>query len=366
MRLVRLQVCHLGPFPLARFSFADDDPVAEARQDTTGHELARGTTVIHGPAGTGKTTLLAAIASTRPGCLNTLHQRRSRLPEEEGTLEPPTVVADWSLGQDDPERPHVLRLATPGTRVFLDDREESLRRREQVLFDKIARERGFAWATLPGHRWFSRQPISLTAPTRQLGAYDARSSSLFDEGTRADLTRETKQALAYAAIAAALNRQGRQREGSLDRLGAAMFEVVDGLVRLAGASYQGLDAVSLEPQFRVQEQLRRFDELPTQARHLVAMGALTMRAMWSAHPGRDPRDSEGVVGIDEIDLHQDPVAQASLVPTLRELMPNVQWIATTSSGVVAGSVATHEVLALRRLPERDQVDVFVGSDARTH
>lgn len=366
MRLLRLQVCHLGPFPFARFSFADDGPIEEGPQDATGHEQARCATVIHGPAGTGKTTLLAAIAATRPGCINPLHQRRSRPSEDDGPAEPPTVVADWALGQDDPERPHVLRLATPGTRVFLDDREESVRRREQVLFDKIAREQGFAWATLPGHRWFSRQPISLNAPSRPLGAYDVRSASLFDEGTRADLTRETKQALAYAAVTAALNSRAREPESSLDRLGEAMTEVVEGLARLAGVSYLGLDAVSLEPQFRAQGQTRYFDELPNQARHLVAMGALTMRAMWAAHPGRDPRDSEGVAAIDEIDLHQDPAAQASLVPTLRELMPNVQWIVTTSSGLVAASVATHEVLALRRLPERDQVDVFVGTDARTH
>ena len=88
--------------------------------------------------------------------------------------------------------------------------------------------------------------------------------------------------------------------------------------------------------------------------------------MWLAAPERDPRDTEGLVAIDEIDLHQDLGVQGVLLPTLRQLLPNVQWIVTTQSGAVAGSAATHEVLALRRLPERDEVEVYSGSDARTH
>jgi hypothetical protein len=322
-------------------------------------------TVIHGPGGVGKTTLLLAIAATRPGCLSTLPQRRPRAMEDApaGTS---AAVTDWALGQEDPERPHALRLATPGARVFADDPRETLRRREQALFDKVARDGGFAWAVLPAHRWFSRQALVLSVPSRIATQYDARQSALFDDAARADLTRDTKQILAYAAVLAALNRDERSRRVGGRVLGEAMREVVDGLVRLAGYSYRGLDAASLEPEFGTAAGVRSFDELPSQARHLVAMGALALRAMWLAAPERDPRDTEGVVAIDEIDLHQDLGVQGLLLPTLRELLPNVQWIVTTQSGGVAGSAATHEVLALRRLPEKDEVEVYSGSDARTH
>lgn len=322
-------------------------------------------TVIHGPGGVGKTTLLLAIAATRPGCLNTLQQRRLRSTED-APVEAPAAVTDWALGQEDPERPHALRLATPGARVFADDQREVLRRREQALFDKVARDGGFAWAVLPAHRWFSRQAVALSVPSRIATQYDARQSALFDDAARADLTRDTKQMLAYAAVAAALNHDGRSRPAGLRVLGAAMREVVDGLVRLAGYSYRGLDAASLEPEFGTAAGARTFDELPSQVRHLVAMGALGLRAMWLAAPERDPRDTEGLVAIDEIDLHQDLGVQGLLLPTLRELLPNVQWIVTTQSGAVAGSAATHEVLALRRIPEKDEVEVYSGSDARTH
>ncbi|HEY6723417.1 MAG TPA: hypothetical protein VI197_05270 [Polyangiaceae bacterium] len=370
MRLLRLQVSHLGPFERERFSFSEPDAESGSDNLEAGAPLAgRAVTVIHGPGGVGKTTLLSAIAATRPGALSTLHQRRARTPDET-VPEAPAVVADWALGQDDPERPHTLTLATPGARAFADDQQESLRRREQTLFDKVAREGGFAWAVLPAHRWFSRQPILLGVPSRVASAYDTRQHSLFDDAARADLTRDTKQLLAYAAIGAALERQGQlrvaRRDVALRALGDATREVVDGLVRLAGYTYRGLDPASLEPEFTTTGGARGFDELPTQVRHLAAMGALSLRAMWLARPERDPRDTEGVVAIDEIDLHQDPAVQALLVPSLRELLPNVQWIVTTQSGGVAGSAATHEVLALRRLPEHDRVEVYSGSDARTH
>lgn len=325
-------------------------------------ERPRPVTVIHGPGGVGKTTLLMAIASTRPGSLLALSGRARG-----AASNAPFAISDWLLGQDDPERPHVLTLATPGARVHVDDDREQVRRREQVLFDRAARDGGFVWVALPSTRWFSRQPLALTAPGRTPHGYDVRAVQNFDDGARADLTRDTKQALAYAAIAAALNRQVRQPRQSLGLLGDAMREVVDKLLQLSGFSYRGLDPVSLEPEFSSRSGARRsFDELPTQARHLAAIGALPLRALWVAHAGRDPRECEGVVGLDEVELHQDTAAQAGIVPTLRELLPMVQWILTTTSGVVAGSADTREVLALRRFPERDTVEVFVGSDARTH
>jgi hypothetical protein len=285
----------------------------------------------------------------------------------EAPAEAAYAVADWLLGQDDPERPHGLRLATPGARIFVDDHPESLRRREQVLFDRAAREGGFVLVTLPSTRWFSRQPMALTSVTRSVGSYDVRSTQSFDDGSRSDLTRDTKQALGYAAIAAALNREQVMGQASLRLLGEATADVVERLVRLSGFSYAGLDPTSFEPRFKAHTGASRpFDELPTQARHLIAMGALPLRALWAAYAGRDPRECEGVVLVDEIELHQDSAVQACIVPTLRELLPRVQWIVTTTSALVASSADTREVQALRRLPELDHVEVFVGSDARTH
>jgi hypothetical protein len=212
-----------------------------------------------------------------------------------------------------------------------------------------------------------------------MARHDVRTTAGLDDASRSDLARETKQTLAYAEIAAALS--VRRERGSnppstsppllaaqrgLEVLARAMRSAVDALVAPAGFSYAGLDESSFEPVFEALGRRVSFDGLPTRVRHLVAFAALPVRALWSAYPGRDPRLSEGVVLIDEVDLQQDPGVQASLVGALRTALPRVQWILTTTSPAVAGSCDTLEVLALRRSSEVDRIELFVGSEARTH
>ncbi len=350
MQLLQLQLTGVGPFDGETFRFCDDAGAARA------------VTVVHGGGGVGKTTLLSAIATTRPGYA-VVQPARGRA---EGAA--PHVSSEWGLGQDDADRPHSLRVTTPSTKRAPDDEASVLQRREQALFDRLARSGGFAFVALPSVRWFSRQPILLNAPLRTVARYDVRSPTGLEDATRADLARETKQALAYAELASALARTSNAslHEG-FDLLGSAMRATVQQLVALAGFGYDGLDPCSFEPIF-VDEAGRGlpFDSLPTRARHLVAFAALPTRTLWAAYPGRDPRESEGVVVIDEVDQHLDPVVQSGLVAALRAALPTVQWILTTTSPTVAGSCESAEVLALRRLPDADRVELFTGSHALTH
>src|SRR6185295_6622733 len=106
MYLLRARLVGVGPFDDVSFPFCDE----EGR--------ARLVTVVHGGGGVGKTTLLTAISATRPGH-SIVHQTRPPLlrsepedPEAEQD-EPPRVICDWALGQDDPTRPHALCVATP-------------------------------------------------------------------------------------------------------------------------------------------------------------------------------------------------------------------------------------------------------------
>ena len=361
MLLCRARLVGLMPFDDVVLPFCDD----EGRP--------RPFTVIHGGAGVGKTTVLAAIASTRPGFAVVPPGRPlSRSGSAEEPVTAPHAICDWATGQDDPARPHTLCITTPTVRLWNDDEEEAFRRREQALYDKRARERGYVFVALPSTRWFSRQPIGIHAPAQTLARYDVRAPIAFDDASRSDLARETKQALAYAEITGALSNAASgpsedagQKPGVL--LGTAMRGAVNELVALAGFSYCGLDSSSLEPVFRDSASRNCFfDALPTRVRHLAAFVALPVRALWAAYPGRDPRDSEAVVVIDEIDLHQDPAVYPGLVNALRVALPQVQWIVTTGASAIAGSCDTKDVLALRRLPELDRIELFVGSEARTH
>ena len=358
MQLSSVRLVGVGPFEDLALPFSDD----EGRP--------RRVVVVVGAGGVGKTTLLAAIAATRPGNAVVLS------PGVLGGAPPdpalprasvPQAICEYWLGQDDPDRPHALRVGTPGARLGASDEEETFRRREQVLFDKRALGGGFAFLFLPAHRFFSRQPLALTAPGRTVARYDVRGPSSIDEAARADLTRETKQALAYAAIGASLSRGGGDGGRRLDLLGSAMHSAVDHLVSLSGFAYRGLDASSFEPVFIDSEGRDRFfDALPTRARHLVAFAALSTRLLWAAYPGHDPRTSEGVVAIDEADLHQDGAAQSGLTAALSRALPGVQWVLTTSSNLVAASVDARDVIALRRSSADDTVELYVGDEARTH
>ena len=357
MYLVRAQLEQVPPFGTIELPFAD----ANGRP--------RPITVVHAAGGAGKTVLLSVLGATRPGNATVLFN---------GTLgTAATATCEWQLGRDDPERPHPLVISTPTQALAQvrpgEDEAHAMRRREQALFERKAKDGGFVFMTLPTIRWFSRQPMAVHAPSRTVAHYDLRTTVNLDDAQRSDLTRDTKMALAYAAISSALvpnvaHATTDERPTFDVRLfGAAMREVVDGLVRLAGFSYVGLDPVSLEPVFSSPGHRRvPFDGLPTRGRHLVAIAALSVRTLWAAYPGTDPRAAEGVIAIDDIDLYQDATVCEGIVHALRVALPQVQWILTTSSPIVAGSCEAREILTLRRLPDDERVELFVNAQARTH
>ncbi len=348
MHLVGLRLVGVGPFDDVTLPFADDD--GEPRR----------LTVIQGAGGVGKTTVLTAIAATRPG------HAVAGLAGPTGEAAGGTVTASYRLGLDDPDRPHPLYVATPSARVFAEDEAELLRRREQALFDRLAREGGFVHVGIGSTRWFGRQPLVLQAPGRTLARYDVRGAPGAEDLGRADLARETKQALVYAGVVGALA-TGRPDRRRFELLAGAMIEAVEAVLAVVGIRYDGIDPLTLEPCFVTGDgAVVPFDGLPTRARHLVAFAALPVRALWAAYPGRDPRDAEGIVTIDEVDLHQDPACLSLLGAALERALPGVQWILTASSPVLAASLEGPQVLALRRGADSRGVELHTGVAAFTH
>ncbi|WP_437631197.1 hypothetical protein [Sorangium sp. So ce854] len=362
MLLSRVRLAHVGPFDDLSLSF----------EDAAG--APRRLVVLFGGDGVGKTSILSAIASTRPGYA--IAQQRSRADE----LASPLVVTDWMLGADDPARVHPLRVASPNAR--LDETEDAalLRRREQSLFERRAAEGGFVLVALSGARWFSRTAMVLTTPERSVLRYDVRAAASFDDATRTDLARETKQVLSFIPIAAALARDGatggpgasegarsQAQPARLEALDRALREVLAALLEGHGARYVGVDPLRLEPIFeRADGQRVDFDDLGRSARHAVAFGALALRALASAHPGGDPRLAEGVVLIDDIEAQQPVHRQRSLPARLRAALPNVQWIVATSSPAIALGCELSDVIALRREPSSGRIELHEGPDAVLH
>jgi hypothetical protein len=352
MHLVQARVVGLGPLDDVTFGFADDAGVP------------RRTTVVLGGGGVGKTTLLSAVASTRPGHAVAQRPRRAG--------EPSFAVTDWALRAEDPARPHPLRVASPSAPLGEAEDVAMLRRREQAVFDRRASEGGYAVVAFSGARWLSRASVVLGGAERLPGRMDLRAAASFDDPTRADLARDAKQALAFPVVSAAVLRASAPSRSDAcvqaARLEAAVREVVGPLAHLDGHTFVGVDGRSFEPIFERKHGGAHvpFDELPAQTRHLVAIGAIAVRALHAAFPAEEPRLAEGVVLVDDADLHLDAAARRALVPALRDALPNVQWILCAASPEVALPCDATEVLALRRLPESSEVRLYQDDQALIH
>jgi hypothetical protein len=351
MRLAAVRLRNVGPFGDATLGFT------EVRDDAP--QAPRPLTIVFGGDGTGKTTLLSALATTRPG--HALPPLAPGRPLGVTPDQPSWVRTDWLLGDDDPERPHALVVTSPS--AVLDGETPELaatRRREQAIFERRAQaEGGHVFVAFSGARWFSRSANMLTTPDRTLLRWDVRQAATFDDPTRADLTRETKQVLAYAAIARALG-AGRAEHEQLARFEAAVRDAVDVVLEPFDVRYIGPSPTTLEPELRAERgRIVGFEGLPRPARHLVAFATLTTRALFAGYPGAEaPRESEGVVAIDDAEAQQDPALLRHLVPLLRSALPGVQWILTTSSSQLALACEPRDVLALRA--SREGVEVGEG------
>ncbi len=80
---------------------------------------------------------------------------------------------------------------------------------------------------------------------------------------------------------------------------------------------------------------------------LALVGDLARRLSLLNTEREDPLLGEGVVLIDEIDLHLHPRWQRSVVASLERTFPNCQFIITTHSPQVIGELAAESVLLLR-------------------
>ena len=94
------------------------------------------------------------------------------------------------------------------------------------------------------------------------------------------------------------------------------------------------------------EQTLAFSQLSTGERAMVALVADIARRAAIAGPNRRPFEAEGVVLVDEIDLHIHPSWQAVIITRLRETFPNIQFIVATHSAIVLSRVETRSVRIL--------------------
>lgn len=371
MFLDRLVLTHAGPF-----EHLDLDLRGNAEGVGLGQEAAWGLAnasrgracVLHGAGGTGKSLLLGAVCSTRPGHVQRLASGPSVA--SSGAV----VQCHWSLGQEEPNRPHPL-VVTSGPTAQLQALDAGLRR-EQSMYDRKAGAGGFALVMIPAHRRFGQSPIYLADPARTLQGYEPRAGSSWLDPARADLTRPVKQILSYASFGAAMSRANRQDPQVLGGgAGSMAIELLDQALRVAldrllveqALCYVGADAGTFEPMFRFSHGgLLLFDQLPQQARHLIAPVVLAMHHFWTSANGADPRAVQGVIVIDDAEQHLSEATQEFVLVRYREILPQAQWLVGTTSWRIAASVRSGEVVALRQQMQTGTVDPYQGHLSLTH
>jgi len=91
----------------------------------------------------------------------------------------------------------------------------------------------------------------------------------------------------------------------------------------------------------------RIEQLSDGEKCLLAMVGDLARRLAIVNPSLDdPLHGEGVVLIDEIDLHLHPTWQRMILPRLMETFPNCQFIVTTHSPQIIGEMKSEHVFIL--------------------
>lgn len=340
---------------LARGRFLCPDVFGSIELSFEEDGAARPLTLLFGGPGTGKTTLLQALLHTRPGCVISAGSRSGDA----------VCYAQcfWWLGMDEPDRRGPLALASHNAPSKFS-MPTPVQRSEMAFVERLSKDGGFVFVAFSAVRWFSRCSVLLTSIAHTVRKHDVRVIDPLDDASRHDLTREVKQALAFAELQRLVPPLPSQKR---DPFGEAMRQTVEHVCRLYGAEYLGLDPHTLEPSFRTGPRpYVTFDELASCVKHALAFCVIPLRRIWAAYPDLDPRRGQAVVAIDQVELHQDPATAVALVDTLLAVLPEVQWIVTTRSSELLAARSPDEVIALRRQQPEELVTVNLGNAARVH
>jgi len=77
------------------------------------------------------------------------------------------------------------------------------------------------------------------------------------------------------------------------------------------------------------------------------VGDLLFHIEQSCPSGKKLVENEGIVLIDEIDLHLHPAWQMKILPLLADALPNIQFFVTTHSPLVVGSIEWQNIIYLK-------------------
>ena len=85
------------------------------------------------------------------------------------------------------------------------------------------------------------------------------------------------------------------------------------------------------------------------------VGDLLYHVCMTCPSGKKLVDNKGIVMVDEIDLHLHPQWQMTVLPTLAKELPNIQFIVTSHSPLIVGSLEWVNIIAMEPGPKQSSV-----------
>lgn len=355
-----IRIQNLRAFSDARIDFRRDGDAAESAPLPNVHVLLGGN-------GAGKSSVLRAIAL---GVLAPVFERDATLERAGWVRRPPGAGAgsgciaedaacidiDLRLhGQDLLARagrplqalPIQARIERVGDRELIDwlRPQEAELGRELRLVQQVREPSAFFLVAYGASRWVDHaQAAAHAAPVPVGRQRRQRVASLFDNR-------------GLLPLAAWLPAYATQNPGRHRQVVTLMNRLLPDGCRMATGSSQD------PPLFEIDGVQLPFAGLSDGYQAYVGwIGDLLHQLCLGAPSGRRLADNQGVVLVDEIDLHLHPAWQRSLLSTLSQALPKLQFIVTTHSPLVVGALQPENLIVLdrtdtlgtrcRRLPER--------------
>lgn len=85
------------------------------------------------------------------------------------------------------------------------------------------------------------------------------------------------------------------------------------------------------------------------------VGDLLYHVVTTCPKGKKLVDNQGIVMVDEIDLHIHPRWQMKVLPTIAAALPNIQFIVTSHSPLIVGSLEWMNILVMKSAPSQSSV-----------
>jgi predicted ATP-binding protein involved in virulence len=216
-------------------------------------------------------------------------------------------------------------------------------------------------------RLFGKKPVIGLAPE------DAE-NSIFEKGyfKCLDTTRQTKEtylewfkAYEYKVARSEKHKNLKGRKPVNPELLEVVREAITSIIPAWQSVFFDTDFNDLMGEIQVGDktELRAFKHLSDGQKNMVGLVAeLAYRCVTlNPHLGRDAvKKSQGIVLIDEIDLHLHPKWQRSIVADLKKIFPSIQFIVTTHSPFIVQSLKAEELINLDKQvdgsPEKQGLD----------